>query len=49
MAGNLKKGPWTDEEDAKLKSYVEEYGPAWVAVSQCMESRSAERKSWSLM
>ncbi|RWW20337.1 hypothetical protein GW17_00015556 [Ensete ventricosum] len=33
---NVKKGPWSPEEDAKLKSYVEEHGTGgnWIALPQ---------------
>ncbi|KAM7472810.1 hypothetical protein LguiA_010993 [Lonicera macranthoides] len=33
---NVKKGPWSPEEDAKLKSYIEKYGTGnnWIALPQ---------------
>ncbi|XP_060171334.1 transcription factor RAX3-like [Lycium barbarum] len=33
---NVKKGPWSPEEDAKLKSYIEQHGTAgnWIALPQ---------------
>ncbi|KAL2505615.1 Transcription factor RAX3 [Abeliophyllum distichum] len=33
---NVKKGPWSPEEDAKLKSYIEQYGTGgnWIALPQ---------------
>ncbi|KAK8545126.1 hypothetical protein V6N13_066432 [Hibiscus sabdariffa] len=33
---NVKKGPWSPEEDAKLKSYMEKYGTRsnWIALPQ---------------
>ncbi|XP_044462815.1 transcription factor MYB36-like [Mangifera indica] len=33
---NVKKGPWSPEEDAKLKAYIEEYGTGgnWIALPQ---------------
>ncbi|GAB2300624.1 hypothetical protein Dimus_034658 [Dionaea muscipula] len=33
---NVKKGPWSTEEDAKLKEYIEKYGTAsnWIALPQ---------------
>ncbi|KAK4390351.1 Transcription factor RAX3 [Sesamum angolense] len=33
---NVKKGPWSPEEDAKLKSYIEEHGTGgnWIALPQ---------------
>ncbi|XP_074556678.1 transcription factor MYB36-like [Curcuma longa] len=33
---NVKKGPWSAEEDAKLKAYIEEYGTGgnWIALPQ---------------
>ncbi|GAB1316610.1 hypothetical protein MFIFM68171_06820 [Madurella fahalii] len=49
MAGTLKKGPWSQEEDAKLKKLVAEHGLSWVAVSQAMGTRSADQcsKRWN--
>ena len=31
---NVKKGPWSPEEDAKLKSYIDKYGTGgnWIAL-----------------
>lgn len=33
---NVKKGPWSPEEDATLKSYIEENGTGgnWIALPQ---------------
>lgn len=33
---NVKKGPWSPEEDAKLKEYIEQYGTGgnWIALPQ---------------
>jgi len=33
---NVKKGPWSPEEDAKLKSYIEKHGTGgnWIALPQ---------------
>lgn len=33
---NVKKGPWSPEEDAKLKAYIEHYGTGgnWIALPQ---------------
>ncbi|GAB2291490.1 hypothetical protein Dimus_025745 [Dionaea muscipula] len=33
---NVKKGPWSPEEDTKLKAYIEEYGTGgnWIALPQ---------------
>lgn len=33
---NVKKGPWSPEEDAKLKTYIEQYGTGgnWIALPQ---------------
>lgn len=35
---NVKKGPWSPEEDAKLKTYIQEYGTGgnWIALPQKM-------------
>jgi len=32
----VKKGPWSPEEDAKLKAYIEQYGTGnnWIALPQ---------------
>lgn len=31
---NVKKGPWSPEEDAKLKDYIDKYGTGgnWIAL-----------------
>lgn len=33
---NVKKGPWSPEEDAKLKEYIEKYGTGgnWISLPQ---------------
>jgi len=33
---NVKKGPWSPEEDAKLKAYIEQHGTGgnWIALPQ---------------
>lgn len=33
---NVKKGPWSPEEDATLKAYIEKYGTGgnWIALPQ---------------
>lgn len=33
---NVKKGPWSPEEDAKLKDYIEKHGTGgnWIALPQ---------------
>ena len=33
---NVKKGPWSPEEDAKLKDYIEQHGTGgnWIALPQ---------------
>lgn len=33
---NVKKGPWSSEEDAKLKSYIEQHGTGgnWITLPQ---------------
>lgn len=33
---NVKKGPWSPEEDAKLKAYIEHYGTGgnWISLPQ---------------
>lgn len=33
---NVKKGPWSPEEDAKLKEYIEKHGTGgnWIALPQ---------------
>ncbi|EAQ83727.1 hypothetical protein CHGG_10131 [Chaetomium globosum CBS 148.51] len=43
MAGTLKKGPWSQDEDARLERLVEEHGLSWVTVSQAMGTRSADQ------
>ncbi|KAI5781516.1 Homeodomain-like protein [Geopyxis carbonaria] len=48
LAGCLKKGPWTGEEDCRLRRYVQQYGLSWAVVAQKMENRSADQcsKRW---
>ena len=33
---NVKKGPWSPEEDAKLKAYIDQHGTGgnWIALPQ---------------
>jgi hypothetical protein len=33
---NVKKGPWSPEEDAKLKAYIDQFGTGgnWIALPQ---------------
>ena len=33
---NVKKGPWSPEEDVKLKDYIDKYGTGgnWIALPQ---------------
>jgi myb proto-oncogene protein len=33
---NVKKGPWSPEEDAKLKAFIEQHGTGgnWIALPQ---------------
>lgn len=42
---NVKKGPWSPEEDATLKSYIEENGTGgnWIALPQKIGKRSVFR------
>ncbi|GMP88825.1 hypothetical protein CsSME_00040664 [Camellia sinensis var. sinensis] len=36
---NVKKGPWSPEEDSKLKEFIEKYGTGgnWIALPQKAE------------
>ncbi|KAL2038487.1 hypothetical protein N7G274_008826 [Stereocaulon virgatum] len=49
VAGGLKKGSWTEEEDRLLEQHVDEYGPAWALIAQTMKTRSADQcsKRWT--
>lgn len=40
---NVKRGPWSPEEDATLKNYVERYGTGgnWIALPQKAGTRSS--------
>ena len=40
---SVKKGPWSQEEDAKLKAYIEEHGTGgnWIALPQKIGMSSA--------
>ncbi|KAI0012725.1 hypothetical protein F4779DRAFT_566626 [Xylariaceae sp. FL0662B] len=48
MAGTLKKGPWSKEEDNLLMNLVEKQGPSWVTISHAMGTRNADQcsKRW---
>jgi hypothetical protein len=43
---SVKKGPWSPEEDAKLKAYIEEHGTGgnWIALPQKIVGMSMQRK-----
>lgn len=43
MADEDSQGPWTEEEDSRLRSCVQQYGPSWAVIAQKMENRSADR------
>jgi Myb-like DNA-binding domain len=38
-----RQGPWTEAEDSRLKSYVQQSGLSWAVIAQKMENRSADR------
>ncbi|GMN39226.1 hypothetical protein TIFTF001_008456 [Ficus carica] len=44
---NVKKGPWSPEEDAKLKEYIEKFGTGgnWIALPQKVVSLSGHTGS----
>ncbi|KAG6837525.1 hypothetical protein H0H93_007706 [Arthromyces matolae] len=44
-----KRGPWTEDELARLKEAVAAYGTSWVEVAACMPGRTNEqcRERWS--
>ncbi|KZT26955.1 hypothetical protein NEOLEDRAFT_1061658 [Neolentinus lepideus HHB14362 ss-1] len=46
---DLARGPWTDDEDAKLRRAVEAYGHSWLEVASSIPGRSNEqcRDRWS--
>jgi hypothetical protein len=33
MQSGARKGPWTEEEDEKLKAAYKQYGPSWIKIS----------------
>lgn len=43
---SVKKGPWSPDEDAKLKAYIEEHGTGgnWIALPQKIVGMSMQRK-----
>ncbi|EPQ59573.1 hypothetical protein GLOTRDRAFT_34698 [Gloeophyllum trabeum ATCC 11539] len=45
----LARGPWTEEEDNRLRRAVEAYGHAWLEVATCVPGRSNEqcRDRWN--
>ncbi|KAK7852452.1 transcription factor rax3 [Quercus suber] len=52
---NVKKGPWSPEEDAKLKSYIEKHGTGgnWIALPQKIGlkrcGKSCRLRWWSII
>ncbi|KAL9118462.1 MAG: hypothetical protein Q9187_004993 [Circinaria calcarea] len=45
MTAGLKKGPWTEEEDSRLRSYIEECGLSWAVIAQKIGNRSADHSN----
>ena len=39
----MQQGPWTEEEDNRLKTHIEECGLSWALIAQKLENRSADR------
>lgn len=37
------QGQWSDDEDARLESFVNEFGVCWALIAQKMGTRSADR------
>ncbi|KAL8719407.1 MAG: hypothetical protein Q9225_003592, partial [Loekoesia sp. 1 TL-2023] len=48
VTGDRKKGPWSEDEDARLEGLVEHYGMSWALIAQEMETRTADQcsKRW---
>lgn len=44
---NVKKGPWSPEEDKKLRDFIEKYGTGgnWIALPQKAGKRTRRSKS----
>ncbi|TFK56090.1 hypothetical protein OE88DRAFT_1606944, partial [Heliocybe sulcata] len=49
LSPDLVRGPWTEEEDNKLRRAVEAFGNSWLEVAACIPGRSNEqcRDRWS--
>ncbi|KAJ1434960.1 SANT/Myb domain [Sesbania bispinosa] len=47
---NVKKGPWSLEEDSKLKSYIEQHGTGgnWIALPQKIETQLPGRTDYDI-
>ncbi|KAK8062907.1 hypothetical protein PG997_015004 [Apiospora hydei] len=48
VCGGLNKGPWSREEDQRLRKAMEVHGSKWTRVSEEVDSRSADQcaKRW---
>ncbi|KAG7118479.1 Myb-related protein B like [Verticillium longisporum] len=48
VRGGLRTGPWSEDEDQKLRQAVEKYGQRWTLISQEFGSRSSDQcaKRW---
>ncbi|KAL9948617.1 hypothetical protein ACHAO5_001604 [Verticillium nonalfalfae] len=42
VRGGLRTGPWSEDEDQKLRQAVEKYGQRWTLISQEFGSRSSD-------
>ncbi|KAL4903518.1 hypothetical protein BDW74DRAFT_179934 [Aspergillus multicolor] len=49
ISTKVNKGPWTEDEDDRLRNAVDEYGPKWTAVASVVGSRLPDQcsKRWS--
>ncbi|RNJ58007.1 hypothetical protein D7B24_005324 [Verticillium nonalfalfae] len=46
VRGGLRTGPWSEDEDQKLRQAVEKYGQRWTLISQEFGSRSSDLQSF---
>ncbi|KAL4866178.1 hypothetical protein BDV12DRAFT_173228 [Aspergillus spectabilis] len=48
-SGKVNKGPWTEDEDERLRKAVQQHGPKWTVVASFVRSRLPDQcsKRWS--
>ncbi|KAF2836621.1 hypothetical protein M501DRAFT_939774 [Patellaria atrata CBS 101060] len=49
LVGGLRKGPWSDDEDERLRNSIQKHGQQWPLVSEDVRTRSGDQcaKRWN--